>query len=129
MTQTEPIPLQNKMRLLAFTILQVLIVLLSFRSYAHIVEGVEYYSEVVVIWGVVFTLTNYFIFIFFAPKSFNNYYCFAFFCTSIFSVIGTSSLIKQKFDFSAIISLIFLISALISFFSALKQKVINIDNN
>lgn len=125
MTQMGHIPQQNKLVILCFMFLQILILLFSFTSYVNIIEGIYYYSEAVVIWCSLYTLINYILLIIFTKKYFNKYFYFAILSLSFLSVFGTSSIIKQKIDFIAIASVIFLVSTLISFFLLLKIGIVD----
>lgn len=120
MKRQEPSPNRNNLLLIIFLLLQFLIIFLSFSSYESIIDGVHFYSEGVIIWACFFTCINCIILILLTKEYKNKFFCLSVFMLSLFSVLATSALIKEDFNYASILSIIFLLTGLFAFFQ--KEK-------
>lgn len=109
---------KNIISITIFVLIQIFILTITFKNYVNTVEGIPSYSEGALIWASIFTGINFILFYFLTRASIGYYFHFATMCLSLFLVFGIPSLLKQQFDYTAIVSVILLFFGLGSAFVA-----------
>ena len=115
---------KNIVSITIFASIQIFILTITFKNYVNTVEGIPYYSQGSLIWASIFTGINFILYYFFTRASIGYYSHFTTICLSLFLVFGFPSMLKQQFDYTAIVSVILLVFGLGSAFIAGKKLII-----
>jgi len=113
MTRKVRIPGLNSFFYVLFFILQCIIIVTSFYSYEHVVEGVYYYNEVSTFLGSILTLINVCLFLFLTKKFYNKYFVLKVTCFALFSVFFAAATIRHNLDYPGVLSIVFLVFGLL----------------
>lgn len=122
MTRPEPThERSNLINIIVFCVLQIIIIGVIFKWYENIVEGVSYYSEPALVWSSLFTFINCLILFLFMKNRISKLLMFSIFNLSFFSVFAVPSLLKSRIEYSAVISMTFLVAGLFSAFNYIQS--------
>jgi hypothetical protein len=102
--------------------MQAIIVVYSFDSFVNIVAGIAYYSSGTILWGSLYTLINCCLVLLFTKKFKDKYFVIRLFSFTLLTIFFTSAVTKQILDYTAILSIIFLISGLVATFLPLPRQ-------
>jgi hypothetical protein len=114
MTHKAHTPGLNSFFYVLFFVLQCIIIVASFYSYEHVVEGVYYYNEISTFLGSVLTLINVCLFLFLTKRFYNKYFVLKVTCFALFSVFFAAATIRHNLDYPGILSMIFLVFGLLA---------------